>query len=236
MRCADLPRRELWRSLPWVTHGDVWLPSSTQPSAAGLRTSSYCARRPPRTSAATAVRPGCTASRTCGSSFAGAPNKASTRSQRSRSTLSGTCAGCRTCASTSRPLCPGGYRSWSVLPDLRHRRHPAALARRLRPPAHRSRRIPDPRTRAPAVRSPAHGGTPVDQPERLRPDRAPRPARTADLRNLRREHQRPRRGTRSSTAAGPRQGRQGRAHPAATGRGPSDRTRRGRPHRGADPA
>ena len=60
-------------------------------------------------------------------------------------------------------------------------------------------------------------------------DRDARPARATDLRSLRRQHQRPRRGTRPPGAARPRQGRQGRPGPAAAGSGPSDRPRRRRP-------
>ncbi|MFR9780626.1 tyrosine-type recombinase/integrase [Micromonospora sp. MS34] len=83
-----------------------------------------------------------------------------------------------------------------VLPGLRHRRHPGALAGRLRPPAHRAGRVTDPRTGAPTVRGLDHHRPTVSESKRLRPDRPPEPARAADLRSLRVEHRRPGRGTR----------------------------------------
>ena len=90
LKSPVMPQRACWRSLQRVTHGNVWLPSSSQSSAAGLRTSSYYARRQPRTLAATAARAGCTATRIYGSSCAGVSTKGSTHSLRSERTLNAT--------------------------------------------------------------------------------------------------------------------------------------------------
>src|SRR6266498_2928918 len=80
-----------------------------------------------------------------------------------------------------------------------------------------------PRAGASAVRSADYHCAAVGQPERLRLGRAARPARATDLRGVRGQHRRPGRGARPSGAAGPWQGRQGRARPAATSGGKGDR-------------
>jgi hypothetical protein len=123
-----------------------------------------------------------------------------------------------------------------LLPGLRDRRNSAALTSRLRTPADRAGRVTHPRPRAPAVRSPDHHRTAVDQHQRLRPDRPPRPTRATDLRSLWLQHRRPGRRTRPSRPAGTGQGRQSRARPTPTRDSASDRPRRRRPHRRTDPA
>jgi integrase len=61
-----------------------------------------------------------------------------------------------------------------LLPRLRDRSDPAALACRLRPPAHGAAGVAHPGSWPSAVRSPDHHSPAVDQPQRLRPGRAPR--------------------------------------------------------------
>ena len=64
---------------------------------------------------------------------------------------------------------PAVLRRGRVLPDLRHRRRPGALARRVRPPPRRARRVTHPRIDAPAVRGAAHRRPPVRQPTTTSP-------------------------------------------------------------------
>ena len=116
----------------------------------------------------------------------------------------------------------GGVR---LLPDLRHRRRPAALARGMAAPADGAGGVADPRVDPPAVRGAAHRGPGVDDHQRLRPDRHARPPRPAHLRSLRRRHRRRRRGARPPRPAGGRQGQQGRPRAAAAGRQAGDRAR-----------
>ncbi len=75
-----------------------------------------------------------------------------------------------------------------ALPHLRHRRHPGAFTRRPRPPSERPTRITHPRALAPAVRSPAVGGSRIRQPQRLCLGRHARSPRAPDLRSHRSRH------------------------------------------------
>ncbi len=72
-------------------------------------------------------------------------------------------------------LAPGVGRR-RVLPDLRHRRRPRALPRRVRPPPTRPAQSPDARAEPSAVRSDARRRARLDQPGRLRPGLPTRPA------------------------------------------------------------
>jgi hypothetical protein len=112
--CTDLPLQASWCSSWPVTHGEVWLPSVSTTLASRLTINSFCAPRYPRTSVATAARPGCIPSRTYGSSCTGAPITTSTRSPPSGWTSSGTCAGCRTSAGTSPQRFRAGCQWWSA--------------------------------------------------------------------------------------------------------------------------
>ena len=113
-----------------------------------------------------------------------------------------------------------------LLPRLRHRRDPAALAGRLRAPADGAGRVTDARAWPPTVRSADHHRPPVGQRQRLRSRGAARPARATHLRSVRRQRRRPGRGARPPGSARARQGRQDRPSPAASRGGPRDRPSR----------
>jgi hypothetical protein len=80
-----------------------------------------------------------------------------------------------------------------------------------------------------AVRSPADRRPRIGQRPRLRPGGHARAAGPADLRSHRRQHRRPRRGTRPPRPARVRQGHQDRPGPAAPGGRPRHRPRHRRP-------
>jgi integrase/recombinase XerD len=99
-------------------------------------------------------------------------------------TSSSTYAGCRRSAATSPPRCPAGHQSWSASTEpssstrsCRTRRPTTCAGRWCRPSHPHS-------AQTPAVRSPDHHRTAVDQHQRLRADCHARPLRPADLRFL----------------------------------------------------
>jgi hypothetical protein len=94
---------------------------------------------------------------------AGAPTATWTRWPHGDRTWSCTSGGCRSRAGSGRQQCPGGSLSRRVLPGLRHRQRPWALAGRVRPPPLCAGRVTHARIHAPAVRSPAHRSPTVQQ-------------------------------------------------------------------------
>ena len=172
-----------------------------------------------------------TPSRTCARSSTGATDRSWTPWRPSAHTSRCSSAGCRRSAVTTihrvTPAVGGGR----LLPHLRHRRPPGASpADYVRcPPV--SGRVTDTGPHPSAVRGIDRGRQSPNLFDFALVDDA-RPPRAADLRGHRRQHRRPRRGARPPRAARAGQGRQNRAGPVATRRGPSDRPSGRRPCRG----